>query len=226
MDVATPGKQPWTNVPAKIDINKGKTITISLDDTKTNHHFAGQPVHGVVTSLTPCSDQPGPNMEILPSCSSTGSSSSTTNSSSKETLSQTQLQQSQLQTSSNNTNNTSAVGNTNQLDVSVAPSKNPIAVGDTQAITIMVSDANTKNMIPGATISASLIEPAVSGRMKNMEMSRAHQFQEVTDSTGHASLLFKIKSNTKPGTYNILVNVSADGYQPKTATATFEAIKG
>jgi hypothetical protein len=33
-----------------------------------------------------------------------------------------------------------------------------------------------------------------------------YQFQEVTDSTGHASLHFKmIKSNTKPGTYNILV---------------------
>ena len=43
-------------------------------------------------------------------------------------------------------------------------------------------------------------------------MSRAHHFPEVTDNTGHASLLFKIKSNTKPGTYNILVNVSADGY--------------
>jgi hypothetical protein len=42
-------------------------------------------------------------------------------------------------------------------------------------------------------------------------MSRAHHFPEVTDNTGHASLLFKI-SNTKPGTYNILVNVSADGY--------------
>ena len=45
-----------------------------------------------------------------------------------------------------------------------------------------------------------------------MKISRAHHFPEVTDNTGHASLLFKIKSNTKPGTYNILVNVSADGY--------------
>ena len=34
----------------------------------TIHHFAGQPVFGLVTSFIPCSDVPGPNMEVLPSC--------------------------------------------------------------------------------------------------------------------------------------------------------------
>jgi hypothetical protein len=39
---------------------RDKTITISLDHEETDHHFAGQPISGVVTLLTPCSDEPGP----------------------------------------------------------------------------------------------------------------------------------------------------------------------
>jgi hypothetical protein len=70
MDVGANHRIVWKNVPTTININGEKTITISVDDKATNKHFAGQPVFGVVTSLTPCSDIPGPNMEMLPSCSS------------------------------------------------------------------------------------------------------------------------------------------------------------
>ncbi len=59
----------WEEVPATIDIGGGgKTITISLGHEETDHHFAGQPIRGVVTLLTPCSDTPGPSMEVLPRC--------------------------------------------------------------------------------------------------------------------------------------------------------------
>ena len=68
MDVGTNHRIVWKNVPTTININGNKTITISVDDKDTNHHFAGQPVLGVVKSFTLCSDIPGPNMEILPSC--------------------------------------------------------------------------------------------------------------------------------------------------------------
>jgi len=40
-----------------------------LDDNKTNHHFGGQPLLGIVDSFVKCSDTPGPNMELLPPCS-------------------------------------------------------------------------------------------------------------------------------------------------------------
>jgi hypothetical protein len=70
MNVGTNGATSWEEVPATIDIGGGgKVITISLDHEETDHHFAGQPISGVVTSLTPCSDQPGPSMEVYPSCS-------------------------------------------------------------------------------------------------------------------------------------------------------------
>jgi hypothetical protein len=69
MEVGTNGATSWEEVPATIDIGGGgKTITISLDHEETDHHFAGQPISGVVSSLTPCSDAPGPSMEVAPSC--------------------------------------------------------------------------------------------------------------------------------------------------------------
>jgi hypothetical protein len=68
MDVGTNHRVVWKNVPTTISIQGGKTMTISVDDSATNHHFAGQPVFGLVTSFIPCSDIPGANMEVLPSC--------------------------------------------------------------------------------------------------------------------------------------------------------------
>jgi hypothetical protein len=68
MDVGTNHRVVWKNVPTTINIEGGKTIRISVADNATNHHFAGQPVFGLVSSFTPCSDVPGPNMEVLPSC--------------------------------------------------------------------------------------------------------------------------------------------------------------
>lgn len=70
MDVGTDHRVVWKNVHSVIDIKRGKTISISVDDNETNDHFAGQPILGVATSLIRCSDEPGPNMEVLPPCTS------------------------------------------------------------------------------------------------------------------------------------------------------------
>jgi hypothetical protein len=69
IDVATNGRVIWKDVPSTIDINGKKTISISVSDNKTNHHFASQPIFGVVGSFLFCSDIPGPNMQVLPTCS-------------------------------------------------------------------------------------------------------------------------------------------------------------
>ncbi|CAN5831403.1 hypothetical protein BH23THE1_BH23THE1_21130 [soil metagenome] len=69
MDVASNGVISWDGIESTIDIGGGgKTITISVGHEDTDHHFAGQPIVGTVTSLTPCSDTPGASMEILPTC--------------------------------------------------------------------------------------------------------------------------------------------------------------
>lgn len=69
MDVGTNHHIAWHNVHSIIYIKGGKTISISLDDQETDHHFAGQAIYGVVNSFTRCSDTPLPNMQVLP-CSS------------------------------------------------------------------------------------------------------------------------------------------------------------
>lgn len=75
VDVGTNHRITWKNVHSTIDIKGGKTISISLDDKETNKHFAGQIIYGIVRSFTQCSDQPGENMEVLPPCSTSSSSS-------------------------------------------------------------------------------------------------------------------------------------------------------
>lgn len=69
LDVGTNQRVIWKDVPSTININGKKTISISVDDNMTNHHFASQPILGVVSSFLICSDIPGPNMEVLDPCS-------------------------------------------------------------------------------------------------------------------------------------------------------------
>ena len=69
VDVGANHRIVWRDVQSTIDIkNGGKILLISLNDTQTNDHFSGRPIFGIVTSFIRCSDVPGPNMEMLPSC--------------------------------------------------------------------------------------------------------------------------------------------------------------
>jgi hypothetical protein len=68
MDVGTNNQISWPSVPTTVNIASGKTITISIDDSKTNHHFANQPIHGIMNKLTLCSNTPVSNMQVLPRC--------------------------------------------------------------------------------------------------------------------------------------------------------------
>jgi hypothetical protein len=251
IDVGTNHRITWKNVHSIINIKGGKTISISLDDKETSRHFAGQAIYGIIKSFNQCSDQPGPNMKVSLDCSSSSSSLSPSlsstppeppglltqpqqpkarisidNTTNNNTTNNNTTNNNTTNNTSNTTNNNNSTGDRKQLDVSILLGKNPITVGDIQSATITVSDANTKNAIPGAMIGASLIEPIGIGKMKNTETSKAHQFQQVTDDNGHASLLFKIKKSIRSGTFDVLVHVSADGYEPKVAATTFQTTKG
>ncbi len=68
MDVGTNKALSWPSVPAEISIEKGKFITISVDDDETNNHFGDQSVYGKVSSIQPCNLIPGPDMEVPVSC--------------------------------------------------------------------------------------------------------------------------------------------------------------
>lgn len=51
VDVRINGINIWDGVNATILISKGSTITISLDDAMTEHHFGSQPIYGIVNRL-------------------------------------------------------------------------------------------------------------------------------------------------------------------------------
>ena len=68
MDVGTNHVISWPKVDATISIEKGKIISISVDDEEVDHHFGNQAVHGAVALMKPCSSKPGPNMEVPIGC--------------------------------------------------------------------------------------------------------------------------------------------------------------
>ena len=69
VDVGTNRAIMWPEIPVRIDIEKGKIITITLDDEDTEHHFGGQSIHGTVSVVKPtCTTKPGPEMQITTEC--------------------------------------------------------------------------------------------------------------------------------------------------------------
>lgn len=68
INVGTNNNVSWTNVPVVVTIRDGDTITITLDDTKAGHHFAGQPLTGAVQSISACSEEAGAGMSIFVLC--------------------------------------------------------------------------------------------------------------------------------------------------------------
>ena len=52
VDVKLNNNTPWNSTNVDINIEKGNTIAIKLDNKQTSNHFEDQPIYGVVTSLT------------------------------------------------------------------------------------------------------------------------------------------------------------------------------
>jgi len=51
VDVKLNGTSVWNTTKVNLMINKGKTLTINLDNQATSNHFQGQPIYGVVESM-------------------------------------------------------------------------------------------------------------------------------------------------------------------------------
>lgn len=51
-DITKNGKAMWNNIPIFVSIKNGKLMSMSIDSSKTNNHFTGIPIFGIVTSLT------------------------------------------------------------------------------------------------------------------------------------------------------------------------------
>jgi hypothetical protein len=52
MDVGEDNMDRWFGVQTTVNISNLNTITIFLDPTDTENHFSGQPIYGIVSSLS------------------------------------------------------------------------------------------------------------------------------------------------------------------------------
>lgn len=50
-DVKLNNNIPWNNTNVDINVEKGNTITIKLNNKQTSNHFEDQPIYGIVTSM-------------------------------------------------------------------------------------------------------------------------------------------------------------------------------
>jgi hypothetical protein len=89
-----------------------------------------------------------------------------------------------------------------QLSFDISDLKNPISRGQEQKITIAVF--HEESAVEGAI---------VKGRVKHESGKAEHTFSGLTDSSGKYSHSWKVEETTDIGTYNVRINISADGYR-------------
>jgi hypothetical protein len=98
------------------------------------------------------------------------------------------------------------------LSVSVHLHKNSVHPGDIQTMTIRVTDKNSANAIPGASVSGRVTAP--SGILKKLEGT--------TDDKGKASYSWKVSNEYTSGKYEVKIGASSPGYAKYSTSKTFK----
>jgi hypothetical protein len=91
----------------------------------------------------------------------------------------------------------------------MAAVSDPISRGSIQTIALSVYDASSNHIVKVAMIS---------GIVKYASGSTQKSFAGSTDDNGHLSYTWRIGGSSTPGVFEILVKVSALGYEPTTAS--------
>ena len=106
-------------------------------------------------------------------------------------------------------------GNTDPkiLSASIHIGKKSIHPGDTQSITVKVSDKNSANTIPGASVTGKITGPS-SGILKNLEGT--------TDNNGIDTYSWKTNNDYKTGKYELKLDVYYQGYPEYSISKTFK----
>jgi len=99
----------------------------------------------------------------------------------------------------------------NQLALKIQVEKNPINVGDKETITITAIDKSSHKEVSDATIQGKVT-------YHNREI------EKFSDSGGKALYSWKIASKSDPGTFKVIADASAEGYEPGYESVTFDVI--
>ena len=128
--------------------------------------------------------------------------------------------------STNNDNNTNINSNPKsiqslqesgkELGISTRVAKNPIAWGNDQTIEISVFDPNSNQPISDAIVTGSIVT------FPTLKTGLTKEFMLVTDNSGTISYSWLIAdNNTKSSVYNLIIHVTASGYNPTSALTKF-----
>jgi hypothetical protein len=134
--------------------------------------------------------------------------------------------------SNNNVNNTNGNSNSNSktihspqepgkvLGLSIRVAKNPIAWGDEQTIKISSFDPNSNQPISNAIVTGSIVT------LPTLKTGLTKEFMLVTGNSGTASYSWLIAdNNTKSGVYDLIIHISASGYNPTSALTKFTVMQ-
>jgi len=128
--------------------------------------------------------------------------------------------------SNNKVNNTSVNSNSKPiqslqesgkvLGISIKVAKNPIAWGHEQSIKISVFDPNSNQPISNAIVTGSIVT------LPTLKTGLTKEFMLDTDNSGTASYSWLIAdNNTKSGVYNLIIHVTASGYNSTSVLTKF-----
>lgn len=102
------------------------------------------------------------------------------------------------------------------LGISIRVAKNPIAWGNDQTIKISVFDPRSNQPISDAIVTGSIVT------FPTLKTGLTKEFMLVTDNSGTASYSWLIAdNNTKSSVYNLIIHVTASGYNPTSALTKF-----
>ncbi|MDQ6865453.1 MAG: hypothetical protein M3044_16705 [Thermoproteota archaeon] len=102
------------------------------------------------------------------------------------------------------------------LGISLRVAKNPIAWGNEQTIKISVFDPNSNQPLSNAIVTGSIVT------FPTLKNGLTKEFMLATGNSGTASYSWLIAdNNTKSGVYNLILHVSASGYNPTSALTKF-----
>ena len=116
---------------------------------------------------------------------------------------------------SDNDNSDGSDASNNDLEIAIAVEKDPIVRGNVQTIDVTVSDANTREKIARADVAFRIFYAGEHDESGNGQ----------TNQGGVATFKDEIGPNSKPGTFDVTINVDADGYDTETDKTTFEVIE-
>lgn len=185
----------WKSVPAEIK-TAGNTITITLDDSKTGHHFNNYSVFGRIVPISNLNNNVR-NNDI--------NKNSNDNNIAKQIHIQFDFDKNPI-----------SRGKIQTLHISTFDQSTNSKINNMHISGVIVPPSEKKNI--------KKIE-SFKQDFSNLHLKNIKIFKGTTDSNGQFTYAWKLNPKFKPGTFTIITQISGVGYNPITNTTIFKENK-